>query len=139
MRVGLNGRDFEYVSGEDPMVGAHLGGPLVKGIQSNGILANAKHYVNNNQEINRIGQSANIDERTQVEMYMPPFEAAIYADVGSAMCSYNKINHDWACAHNATLNTHLRDNMGFDGFVMSDWGAVHSGAPDYLPNGLDQE
>ena len=55
MRVGLNGRDFEYVSGEDPMVGAYLTGPLVKGIQSNGILANMKHYINNNQEINRIG------------------------------------------------------------------------------------
>jgi len=55
------------------------------------------------------------------------------------MCSYNKINNDWACAHNATLNRHLRDNMGFDGFVMSDWGAVHSGSPDYIPNGLDQE
>jgi len=64
MRVGLNGRDFEYISGEDPMVGAHLSGALVKGIQSNGILANMKHFVNNNQETNRIGQSANIDERT---------------------------------------------------------------------------
>lgn len=64
MRVGLNGRDFEYVSGEDPVVGATLIGPLIKGIQSNGILANMKHYVNNNQETRRMGQSANIDERT---------------------------------------------------------------------------
>lgn len=53
------------------------------------------------------------------------------------MCSYNKVNQEWACAHNATLNHVLRDIMGFDGFVMSDWGAVHSRAPDYLPNGLD--
>lgn len=137
MRVGLNGRDFEYVSGEDPYVGAALVGPLIKGIQSNGILANMKHYINNNQEINRVGQSANIDERTQVEMYMPPFEAAVKSDVASAMCSYNKINHEWACANNQTLNHFLRDVFGFEGFVMSDWGATHSRAPDYLPNGLD--
>lgn len=97
MRVGVNGRDFEYVSGEDPFVGATLIAPLVKGIQSNGILANMKHYINNNQETNRIGQSANIDERTQVEMYMPPFESAIKAGVASGMCSYNKINHIFAC------------------------------------------
>jgi beta-glucosidase len=139
MRVGLNGRDFEYVSGEDPYVGASLVGPLIKGIQSNGILANMKHYINNNQEINRVGQSANIDERTQVEMYMPPFEAAIKSEVASAMCSYNKINQEWSCANNQTLNHFLRDIMGFEGFVMSDWGATHSRAPDYLPNGLDQE
>ena len=139
MRVGVNGRDFEYVSGEDPIVGATLVEPLIRGIQSNGILANMKHYINNNQEINRIGQSANIDERTQVEMYMPPFEAAIKADVGSAMCSYNKVNHEYSCANNSTLNYFLRDVMGFEGFVMSDWGAVHSRAPDYLPYGLDQE
>lgn len=55
MRIGLNGRDFEYVSGEDPAVGALLIGPLIKGIQSNGILANMKHYVNNNQETHRMG------------------------------------------------------------------------------------
>jgi len=72
-------------------------------------------------------------------MYMPPFESAIKADVASGMCSYNKINHKWACADDSTLNRHLRDNMGFDGYIMSDWGAVHSEAKDYLPNGLDQE
>lgn len=139
MRVGLNGRDFEYVSGEDPYLGSVMVDPLIKGIQSNGIMANMKHYINNNQEINRIGQSANIDERTQVEMYFPPFESAINAGVDSAMCSYNKVNHIWACANNHTLNYHMKERMGFEGFVMSDWGATHSGPGDYIPNGLDQE
>ena len=64
MRIGLNGRDFEYISGEDPILGAELVGPLIQGIQSNGIMANMKHFVNNNQEKNRNSQSANIDERT---------------------------------------------------------------------------
>lgn len=82
MRIGENGRDFEYVSGEDPFLGASMVGSIINGIQSNGIMANMKHFVNNNQEINRMGQSANIDERTQVEMYIPPFEAAVKAGVG---------------------------------------------------------
>ena len=93
MRNGENGRDFEYMPGEDPFIGASLVGPLIKGIQSNGIMANMKHYVNNEQETHRMGQSANVDERTQYEIYYPPFQAAIKAGVGSAMCSYNKVNH----------------------------------------------
>jgi len=72
-------------------------------------------------------------------MYMPPFESAIKAGVDSAMCSYNRVNHIWACANNQTLNYHLKERMGFEGFVMSDWGATHSGPKDYIPNGLDQE
>jgi beta-glucosidase len=139
MRVGLNGRDFEYISGEDPSLGSLLVGPLIEGIQSNGIMANMKHFINNNQEINRNSQSANVDERTQYEMYYPPFEASIKAGVGSAMCSYNKVNHIYSCANNKTLTRDLREIMGFDGFVMSDWGAVYGNVRDYMPNGCDQE
>jgi len=98
-----------------------------------------KHYVNNNQEINRVGQSANIDERTQMEMYYPPFEASIKAGVGSAMCSYNMINHEYSCANNRTLNYHLRDVFGFDGYVMSDWGAIHGRPKEYVNAGCEQE
>lgn len=72
-------------------------------------------------------------------MYYPPYEAAAQAGIGSAMCSYNKINGEYACASNKTLNRDLREIMGFDGFVMSDFGAVHSSPKDYLPNGCDQE
>lgn len=139
MRNGENGRDFEYMPGEDPHIGERLVAPLIKGIQSNGIMANMKHYINNEQETHRWGQSANIDERTQYEIYYPPFQAAIKAGVGSAMCSYNKVNHVQSCANNKTLNRDLRDIMGFEGFVMSDWGAVYDNPKYYIPSGCDQE
>jgi beta-glucosidase-like glycosyl hydrolase len=72
-------------------------------------------------------------------MYYPPFEASIKAGVGSAMCSYNKVNHIYSCTNNKTLTRDLRDIMGFDGFVMSDWGAVYGNVGDYMPAGCDQE
>lgn len=90
-RVPTNGRNFEYLSGADPYLGEQLVQPLVKGIQSQGIIANAKHWVENNQETNRDTVSANIDERTRYELYYQPFMGAVEAEVGSFMCSYNKI------------------------------------------------
>ena len=96
-RVPRNGRNFEYLSGEDPVLGVNMVPPVVKGIQSKGVIANAKHYVNNNQETNRGDVSENVDERTQFEIYYPPFEAASDAGVGSIMCSYNKIRNTWSC------------------------------------------
>ena len=121
-RVPTGGRNFEYLAGEDPHLGAMLAGPVVKGIQSKNIIANAKHWVLNSQETDRMGDDAIVDERTRFELYYPAFEAAIAAGVGSMMCSYNRINGAWACGQNATLNTDLRDRLGFDGWVMSDWG-----------------
>ena len=99
MRIGLDGRAFEYCSGEDPILGYHMAKNIVKGIQDGGVMANAKHWINNNQEIHRWDNSANIDERTQYEMYYWPFMGAIDAGVSSAMCSYNKINHIYSCAN----------------------------------------
>lgn len=81
------------LTGEDPYVGEILGPATVRGVQNNGVVATLKAFVNYNQELNRIGQNNNIDERTQMEMYMPPWEACVKAEVGSTMCSYNKINH----------------------------------------------
>ena len=135
-RVPLDGRNFEYLSGEDPVLGAKLTGPVVHGIQSKGVMANIKHFVDNSQETRRMSVDEHVDERTNFEMYYPPFEAAFKADCGSLMCSYNKINGAYSCQNNQTLNTHLRDYLGFEGFVMSDWGATHSVA---LKQGLDQE
>lgn len=135
-RIPYNGRNYEYLSGEDPVLGRELTGPVVKGIQDTGMMANIKHYVDNSQETRRWAVNENVDERTNFEIYYPPFEAAIKADVGSLMCAYNKINGVNACENNATLNTHLRDYMGYKGFVMSDWGATHSVS---LKQGLDQE
>jgi beta-glucosidase len=85
-RVPRNGRNFEYVSGEDPLLGYRMGAAVVRGIQSQGVVANAKHWVNNNQETDRHYISENVDERTQFELYYPPFEGAIQAGLGSVMC-----------------------------------------------------
>ena len=86
-RVPRNGRNFEYLSGEDPMLGYVLSQPAIKGIQSQGVIANAKHYVMNDQETNRASVSEEVDERTRYQMYYPPFAGALDADVGSIMCS----------------------------------------------------
>ena len=86
-RVPRNGRNFEYISGEDPVLGAELVGPVIEGIQSQGVIANAKHWVQNNQETDRGDVDENVDERTQFELYYQPFEAAAAAGVGSVMCS----------------------------------------------------
>jgi beta-glucosidase len=133
-RVPVNGRNFEYLSGEDPVLGAQMVGPLVRGIQDQGVLANIKHFVDNSQETNRGDVSENVDERLNFEMYYPPFKSSFDAGVGSLMCSYNKINNVWSCENNSTLNTHLRAYMGYEGYTMSDWGGTHSIA---LDKGLD--
>lgn len=139
-RVPRNGRNFEYMSGEDPHLGAMMGAPVIQGIQSKGVVANAKHWVNNNQETNRgtLGPPVDevVDERTQWEIYYPPFEAAVKADVGSFMCSYNKVNGKHACGSDEILKIDLKERMGFKGWVMSDWLATHNIA---LSEGLDQE
>jgi beta-glucosidase len=120
-RVPLNGRNFEYLSGEDPYLGYTLVKPVVQGIQSQGVLANAKHWVENNQETHRDTVSSNVDERTRHELYYQPFYGAVEAGVASFMCSYNKINGIWACENPDTLNVDLKGHLGFEGFVMSDW------------------
>ena len=134
-RVPLNGRNFEYLSGEDPYLGYRMVQPVVKGIQSQKVLANAKHFILNNQETNREAVSAETDERTRFEIYYPPFEGAIEAGVASMMCSYNKINNAWSCENPTTLRE-LRVLLGFEGFLMSDWGATHSMS---IAAGLDIE
>ena len=124
------------LSGEDPFLGYVMVQPAIKGIQSQGVVANAKHWVNNNQETDRVTVDERVDERTQFEMYYPPFEGAIAADVGSFMCSYNKVNGHWSCENPDTLQRDLKERLGFKGWVMSDWGATHSMS---ILAGLDQE
>ena len=114
-------RNFEYMCGEDPVVGGQLAAQLVRGIQDTGIIANAKHWVNNEIEESRDFVSANVDERTRYEIYYPPFQAAIDAGVLSVMCSYNRINDIHACQNSETLGNLKGDTMGFKGWVMSDW------------------
>jgi len=136
-RVPNAGRNFEYLCGEDPVLGATLVKPVVKGIQDGGIMANAKHWVNNEIETARQTVSSNVDERTRFEIYYPPFEAAVEAGVQSVMCSYNRINDVSSCQNDETFK-HLKENLGFKGWVVSDWMATYSTVGS-LNAGLDVE
>lgn len=119
-----NGRLFEGYS-EDPCVVSTLAPELVKGVQEYPVIANVKHFAANNQETNRIGINEIISKRALYELYLPGFAACVVAGVKSVMSAYNKINGQ-ACTQNAwLLGDVLRKQWGFDGIVMSDWGAVY--------------
>ena len=137
-RTPYNGRNFEYF-GEDPFLASQTAVAVIRGIQDNPVLADAKHYALNNQEIDRMTVDVRADERTMREIYLPAFEASVKkAKVGSVMCSYNRVNTKYACENPTLLTEYLREDWGFDGFVVSDWGAVHSTA-DSANAGLDLE
>lgn len=125
-RVARNGRNFEYISGEDPYLGARLTEAYVLGVQSRGVMAVLKHWVFNSQETHRTSESSVVDSKTSWELYYPPFEAGIAAGASGVMCSYNKINGSYSCEGEPTLSADLKGSMGFRGFVQSDWGATHS-------------
>lgn len=127
VRVPQCGRAFEYYS-EDPTLASRLAVNAVTGVQDNGVLATAKHYVANNQEADRHFVDAQVSERALREIYLPAFEAAVKeADVGSVMAAYNRINGTYAAHHRYLLTEVLKDEWGFDGFVVSDWWATHDG------------
>lgn len=136
-RVARGGRNAEYMSGEDPYLGVSFAGPYVRGFQDHGVLTVMKHFGLNNQETNRNTYSANVDARTAFEVYHRAYQACVDNDVAAAMCSYNVVNGTHACSNEELLTTHLKRTMGFEGFVMSDWGAVHDVAS--LGAGLDQD
>ncbi len=118
--------------GEDPLLTGLIGAAEIRGIQSQGIMAQAKHYVGYDG-----GGDVTIGQQTLHEIYVAPFAAAVEAGVSSIMCSYNKINGLSACGNPDTLTTILRDQIGFRGFVTSDWGATH--ATDFINAGMDLE
>ncbi len=123
-RIEKNGRTFEYISGEDPVLGRSLAVPLLRGQQQH-VMAIGKHYMLNNQETDRSGVNEVVDEKTMMELYFPAFESmAPY--VAGYMCAYNRINNHYACENEQTLNTMLKGYANFTGFVVSDWGATHS-------------
>ena len=137
-RVPQNGRTFEAY-GEDPFLVARLAVANILGIQSQGIIANVKHFAANNQEAARMSVNSEIDERTLRELYLPAFEASVKeGHVYSIMGAYNKLNGPYCCENDLLLNGILKKEWGFEGFVTSDFGAVHSTAPSVL-NGLDVE
>ena len=124
-RNALNGRNFEYVS-EDPVLTGEIAGHIIRGAEEKGIGTSPKHFAINSQEINRTETSAEIDERTMREIYLRGFERAIrIGSPTSVMCAYNKINSIWCSENRALLTEILRGDWGYEGLVVSDWGAVH--------------
>lgn len=142
-RMPAGGRTWEGF-GADPYLQGIAGAETIKGIQDQGVMATIKHFVANEQEHFRQpwewglphAISSNIDDRTMHEVYAWPFYDAVKAGVASVMCSYNMVNNSYACGNSKLLNGILKDEMGFQGFVMSDWLAQRSGVASALA-GLD--
>jgi beta-glucosidase len=131
------GRNFEYL-GEDPLLAGTLVGAQIEGVQSNGIIATIKHFALNNQETGRATATVEMDEAAMRESDLLAFQIGIErGNPGSVMCSYNKVGGTYACENRFLLTDVLRRDWGFKGYVMSDWGAVHS--TEALLAGLDQQ
>lgn len=127
-RMPYGGRNFEYLTGEDPFLGASMAPAVINGIQSRGIWADAKHYAANDQETNRFTLNETIPERVLREMTLPPFEsAAKNGKVALMMCSFQLVNGDHACESHHLLREILKDQWGFPGFVQSDYAAITDG------------
>ncbi|KAJ9151984.1 Glycoside hydrolase family 3 protein [Pleurostoma richardsiae] len=139
-RTPEGGRNWEGFAPDPVLTGIAIA-ETIKGVQDAGVIACAKHYIGNEQEhFRQVGESqgrgynisatisSNIDDKTMHELYLWPFADAVRAGVGSVMCSYNQVNNSYACQNSKLLNDLLKNELGFQGFVMSDWQAQHSGA-----------
>ncbi len=137
-RNPLGGRNFEYFS-EDPYLSGEMAAAWIRGLQSQGVGASLKHYAVNNHESGRMVVDAVVDQRTLRELYLPAFESAVRkAQPWTIMCAYNKVNGSYLAEHRQLLTGILREEWGFEGLVVSDWGAV-SDRVEGLKNGLDLE
>ena len=137
-RTPLCGRNFEYM-GEDPYLAGEMCVPYIKGIQSHGVAACAKHYCLNNQEVNRHTVNVNVSDRALHEIYLPAFKKAVQeGQVWSVMGSYNLYKNVHVCHNDDLLNKILKDDWGFDGVVVSDWGGTYN-TDQAVYNGLDLE
>ncbi|KAI1380973.1 glycoside hydrolase family 3 protein [Hypoxylon crocopeplum] len=140
-RVVRGGRNWEGFS-PDPYLTGSLVSETVTGIQSQGVITSTKHYIGNEQETNRQptgdveAVSSNIDDKTMHELYLWPFQDAVKAGTANIMCSYNRVNNSYACANSKTQNGILKTELGFQGAITSDWGAMHAGVASAMA-GMD--
>lgn len=137
-RTPMNGRNFEYM-GEDPYLTSRMAVSYIKGVQENHVSACAKHFAVNNQETKRTTINTIVDERTLHEIYFPAFKAAVQeAGVWAIMGAYNKFDGQYCCHNSYLLKDVLREQWGFDGVVVSDFGGTHD-TREAIDNGLDME
>lgn len=137
-RSPLAGRNFEYFS-EDPILSGELAAAYINGVQHTGVGTSLKHFAANNQEYERMANDSQVDERTLHETYLRAFEIAVTKGrPWSIMSAYNKVNGEYASENRALLTHTLRERWGYDGIVLSDWGAVHD-AVESIRNGLQLE
>jgi beta-glucosidase len=137
-RTPLCGRNFEYYS-EDPYLAGEIAVGFINGVQSKGVGTSLKHFAANNQEYQRSTINSEVDERALREIYLPAFETAVKrAKPWTVMCSYNKLNGTYAAENHRLLTQILKKEWGYEGFVVSDWGAVHDRV-EALAAGLDLE
>lgn len=137
-RAPMNGRNFEYF-GEDPYLASRMAVSFIEGIQEQRVVAVAKHFTANNSEFARMTLSSDVDERTLREIYLPAFEASVKeAKVGAVMDAYNLVNGTYMTANDHLNNEILKKEWGFNGILMSDWGATHDGIAAFN-GGLDLE
>ncbi|KAI1122357.1 glycoside hydrolase superfamily [Nemania abortiva] len=140
-RIANSGRNWEGFSNDPYLCGA-LAYQTVEGIQSTGVITSTKHFIANEQETNRnpegdvFAVSSNVDDKTMHELYLWPFQDAVKAGTGNIMCSYNRVNNSYGCSNSKTQNGLLKTELGFQGFVVTDWGAHHAGVATALA-GLD--
>jgi beta-glucosidase len=137
-RIPTGGRTYEYLS-EDPFLSSQLSVGYTRGVQDNGVAVCLKHFALNNQENNRGTVNVIVGERALREIYLPPFRAAVEeADAYGVMAAYNKVDGWWCAENDMLLNKILRDEWGFAGMVISDWGGTHS-TVNSIKNGLNVE
>ncbi|KAJ5929025.1 hypothetical protein N7454_006873 [Penicillium verhagenii] len=145
-RTTTNGRNWEGAA-SDPYLSGVLAARTVEGMQGQGVISSVKHFIGYEQELYRnpstnsdnetvLSVSSNIDDKTMHETYMWPFQDALKAGAGNIMCSYNRVNNSYACQNSKTLNGLLKTELGFNGFVVTDWYGQHSGVAAALA-GLD--